>query len=300
MVRCWTFTIFGEGGAPPHKPIFKEDAMKFMVYQVERCAETGRLHVQGAVKMLATTRMSGMKKILASPTAHLSEARDWTASVNYCKKEETRVEGPWEWGSNEVIQGQRSDIEKLALAVLAGRKRPLSELCLEMPGPMLKYMKNVQAMRTVVSQPSAMIRKCCLLWGDTGAGKTRFIYDNFRPECVYSVFDIKTPWFDGYDGQPVVLFDECGPGMMCWDKLKRFTDRYPVQFPVKGGAANSQAEVIFLTSNNPMSVWWPIIPAADMAALERRIEVFHIPSEFDRLELWMQQIYGREYCLKNE
>lgn len=31
-------------------------------------------------------------------TAHWEYARDMRAAVAYCKKEETRVEGPWEFG----------------------------------------------------------------------------------------------------------------------------------------------------------------------------------------------------------
>lgn len=91
------------------------------------------------------------------------------------------------------------------------------------------------------------------------------------PTC-YPVFCLKTPWFDGYNGQDVMLLDDFGPGMMCINFLKRLLDRYPVQLPVKGGSVALRAKTIFITSNYMMSEWYPKAGAMDYEALLRRIE----------------------------
>jgi len=106
--------------------------------------------------------------------------------------------------------------------------------------------------------------------------------DNF-PDA-YNVFDLRSPWFDGYDGQKVALLDECGEGMMHYNILKCITDRYPYRVPVKGGSAAWMAETVFLTSNSMIHEWYPKIPHIHIAALERRIQVFHIPADLDKLD----------------
>lgn len=288
--RVWCFTINQrDGEEEPLVPMWDEETMAYMCYQKEMAPTTGTVHLQGVVKTKKPTRMPGLKKILRVPHAHVEICRDVAASVKYCQKTETRIPGTEPVIKGELkTPGQRSDLEVLAEAVLGSRKRTLAELARELPGPMLKHYKNVQGMRSVLFPACAMARTCVLLWGATGTGKTRYVYDNYYDEDIYSVFDIKNPWFDGYDGQQVVLFDECGPQMMHYDRMKRFTDRYPVQVPVKGGCVNWNAKLIFLTSNIHMSGWWKDMNHSDYEAMERRVKIFRIPDEVDELDEYLE------------
>lgn len=76
--------------------------MNFLVTQLERGSTTGALHLQGAVRMKNPTRLKAMKEALG-PTAHLEKTNQWDKAVQYCKKEETRVKGPWEFGEQKGL-----------------------------------------------------------------------------------------------------------------------------------------------------------------------------------------------------
>lgn len=107
---------------------------------------------------------------------------------------------------------------------------------------------------------------------------------------LYQVFDVRTPWFDGYDGQKAVLFDEMGPGVMHWNMLKRLLDRYPMQVPVKGGSVHWNPEVIILTSNCWLELWYQDAKGMnpmDYAALERRVHKFRFPEQMEEATAYL-------------
>lgn len=74
-------------------------------------------------------------------------------------------------------------------------------------------------------------------------------------------------WFDGYEGQEAVLFDDYS-GEMPWTLLLRLLDRYPLRVPTKGGSVTWAAKRIYLTSNVPYQAWHP---GKLITALERRL-----------------------------
>lgn len=215
-------------------------SVRYAVWQVEAAPSTGQLHVQGAVRFATAKRLSAVKKLF--PTAHLEVAGNWDRLKEYCTKEETRVAGPWTLGK-DLGSGHRSDLDCLAQGIADGRSiRSIAE---EAPATYVRNYKGLAALQSILHAPTAMDRRVALFVGDTATGKTRMVYDNLSE--VYSVFCLRTPWFDGYTGQENVLFDECGPGMMNHNFLKRLLDRYPITVPIKGGSVAWNAKTIVLT-----------------------------------------------------
>lgn len=274
--RRWAFTLFLEDDRIPD--LWNPDAMKYLIFQLERAETTGRLHLQGSVALKGPSRKAGVKKLLRSDTVHVEPARNWQKSVAYSKKEETRVQGPWEFGEDSV-QGQRSDLAQAAQDVVHGKR--IRQIALDQPATFAKYFKGLHALKMAVEPPKAQIRKCALLWGSSGTGKTRTAYDLFPPEEIYKVFDVTAPWFDGYEGQRIAILDDCGAGMMNIQKLKNYTDRYPTIVPIKGGSASWNAEIVILTSNHPLEHWYEKATYHDVDALRRRMRVFNydVPEE---------------------
>jgi len=280
-VRQWVFTLHVQSDADI-PDLWDPEEMKYLIYQLEAAPSTGQLHLQGAVSMKAQCSMKKMKSLLGAQV-HLEPCGNWKKAVAYCRKEETRVKGPWEHGKDGG-QGQRSDLEALATAVKRGRTT--SEIADEYPLEYMKYSKGVLALQQALLPAIAIERRCALFWGRTGTGKTRMAHDNYPN--LYKVMDIKTPWFEGYEGQSTVLIDECGSDMMNINILKRLTDRYKDRVPVKGGSVAWRAEVVILTSNTPMEHWYPNAAPDDLAALKRRIRVFHFPEEKWLAEAWIK------------
>lgn len=253
---------------------------KYAIWQTECAPTTGQLHVQAAVRFTDPIRMGAVKTLF--PGAHLEVAIKWETLKEYCKKEDTRVAGPWEHGRDDG-QGRRSDLAEVGGMVVDGKSD--AEIALLHPSVFVRYHKGLAALRMATRKPQAGPRRCALFVGRTGTGKTRLVFDSVSD--VYTVFDIKTPWFDGYCGESTVLFDECGPGMFCMNQLKRWTDRYPERVPVKGGCASWDAKCVILTSNTDLEDWYPNISKVDLAALKRRIRVFRFPDDRKLARAWL-------------
>lgn len=284
--RAWIFTInwSDDQMAQGNAPLPKWDAVKMvqMVYQTEKAPTTNRIHYQGCVKFKNMTRLQAVKCMIGCDHAHLEICRNWEKALDYCKKEDTRLEGsnPTEHGTY-VKAGSRTDLSGLVAQIKSGAG--LRDIADSDPVTFMRLHRGIAALRLALQPPPAILRKAFLLVGSTGVGKTRFVMDHFG-KSVYNVFDIRQPWFDGYDGETTALLDECGQGMMGYNYLKQLTDRYPLRVPQKGGSAPWMATKIFLTSNEDICHWYPGIDTCHLDALQRRIKTYYLPHDMEKLK----------------
>lgn len=86
---------------------YNNGSIKYSIVQLEKSPETGALHFQGYIEMPKPMRFGAIKKLLKCESAHL-EARKGTPqqAADYCRKEDSRFDGPWELGEL-TKQGQR-------------------------------------------------------------------------------------------------------------------------------------------------------------------------------------------------
>lgn len=290
QARKWCFTLQVNDHDPQTPqglwesfPPALKTRLTFLVMQYEVAPSTGKLHAQGAASFSGPMRMAAVKKLL--PGAHLEVARAWEKATEYCVKQETRAPGtePFHWGEDKG-QGARSDLKAAVEMIREGKT--LREVAEEHGEVFARAHKGLQQLQAVLHPPVAGERKVGLFWGPTETGKTRSVFDHL-PD-VYTVFDTHTPWFDGYQGEPNVLLDECGPGMMNHNLLKRLLDRYPMTVPIKGGSVAWQAKTIILTSNVELSAWYPGLTLADYKALERRMRIFEFPRDKALAVAWLK------------
>lgn len=275
--RAWVFTwnIKNEGDVPE----FDELYMKYLKFQREIAPTTGQHHWQGIVRFINPCKLPQAKRMMDCTHIHMEICRDWMRAKDYVEKKDTAVEGSMrEYGKDEG-QGARSDLKKMTTMILEGAQ--LQDVAREDPTLWVKYHRGFTSLKAITSPPVAQERNVICLIGLTGVGKTRFVMDNYPN--VYNVFDLRSPWFDGYDGEETVLLDECGPGMMNVNILKQLTDRYAFRVPCKGGSIPWAAKNIFLTSNDFLHDWYPGLGANHLDALKRRIKVFYLPQQFDEL-----------------
>lgn len=122
-----------------------------------------------------------------------------------------------------------------------------------------------------------------LLWGPTGLGKTRYVMDTFGEDEELFVTPLGNPWYDGYDGQKIVLFDDfagkASKTTLC--DLLRLLDRYPQRVPTKGGFTWWMPTQVFLTSNILPKEWYTWTNRMEHYwALARRIHkvrIYYVP-----------------------
>lgn len=120
---------------------------------------------------------------------------------------------------------------------------------------------------------SARYVRVFVLWGDTGTGKTSYVYKKHGYEEVYS--KITSKYFDGYDPQrhKVLLLDEMvGAGEIGIKDLLTYLDVHPLIVEVKGASTYAAWTHVYITSNKPPSQWFPHCSKRHLEALYRRFE----------------------------
>ena len=120
--------------------------------------------------------------------------------------------------------------------------------------------------------------------GTTGTDKTRYVtdyvtrkYGTMKKLYILSMRN-GTVWWDGYCGQPVVLFDDFSShwrNAIPAASLLRYIDSYPVEVPLMGYRMPLMASEIFITSNEHPSMWYASSRGENQTALRtlmRRLE----------------------------
>lgn len=182
-------------------------------------------------------------------------------------KADTRVEGPWEYGTwSPDLNPATATANRIRELVAQGTSE--EELWNEHFGWMARYYRGVREYVRIRTPDRNHKTRIIILYGPTGTGKSRWCVENLQD--VY--WKPRGDWWDGYSGQRSVVIDDFY-GWLKYDELLRLGDRYPLLVPTKGGYANFTAETIAITSNKLPSEWYRNID--DMSAFYRRVEEWH-------------------------
>lgn len=241
-VRSVVFTSFNYAGI-----LFDGSWIKYIIWQIEAAPTTGKLHAQGYLELVNPMSFSAIKKRLGDPQAHL-EARKGTPqeAADYCSKEETRVEGPFEYGEISK-QGKRSDLE--SVVAMVEEKTPLSEIAASAPHQFIKFHKGIIALRHALDEPKPRKKpEIYFIFGEPGTGKSRWAFENYPN--AFRASDNSYGWFDGYDQHETVIFDDFY-GQFPLQLMLNLLDYYPLRLPIKGGYVTVHAHRFIFTSNNP-------------------------------------------------
>lgn len=243
--RNFVFTI----NNPEHAPVF-EDWMDYLVYQGEM-GEEGTFHFQGYCEIAGKQQLSLRQLKEWEPTAHIEKRRGTAKqAIAYCKKDDTRIEGPFEFGEPKE-QGSRNDkLEIYAMVQTGASQRQIAEA---MPAA---YMGNYKAVDRLISmhKPAAKPRQVRLLYGEPGTGKTRYVLEHHPDAYVIPVTSGQL-WFDGYDNHDVALIDDFN-GQIPLIQFLRILHEYPEQVPIKGGHVWWNPSIIYITSNYTVRNWY--------------------------------------------
>lgn len=264
--KYWCFTVNTEIPEYERKlqALYSAGKLTYLVYGRERGSKTARMHLQGYLEFHGRLRFSQAKRLLGG-TVHL-ERRMGSAhqASEYCKKEGDVIE----MGTISKGQGARSDLEDLQADLRSGRS--LTAIADDHFGSFLRYSRSINHARLLYSTPRNWVVNVVVYWGQTGTGKTRSVFDHVDSlENLY--VHPGGPWFDGYDGNEVALFDDFTGSCFKIGYLLKLLDRYPMRVPVKGGFVNWAPKEIFITSNMDPNDWYPGALNEHRLALRRRI-----------------------------
>ncbi|GAC77851.1 replication protein, partial [uncultured marine virus] len=205
--KSWVFTLNNYDGHRDRQ-YFEDTFAQFCTYicfQRELAPTTGTPHLQGWVYLLAPRTMRGLKSTLFAPQrmqgVHLERARGTRDECyTYCSKEESRDPSPGfafqEFGRFDDVpegrgQGARNDLTAVARAIQNGSS--LREVMSEFPVEYIKFSSGITKMfylAHAVPRPRGPDNSFTMpyvewIYGPTGTGKTRFVYDEHDDDKIF-------------------------------------------------------------------------------------------------------------------
>lgn len=252
--QYWLFTI--------NNPIAQDELdidrakqqSNYLVYQLE-CGENGTNHYQGYIEFTSRKRGTTVKGVL--PRAHL-ERRRGTAeqAADYCKKDDTRLDGPWEYGTiSNPTPGARNDHKAIKEAIDEGRS--MVDLWRDDAhfGSMVRYYKGYYTYMNAVDPPRAFKTQVCIFIGSAGTGKSSLA--NKFPTPYVPAEATSSQFFDHYDPRhhKTVILDDYN-GRIKFQTLLQMMDEHPYQVNVKGGKVNWKPDWLIICSNKHPDEWY--------------------------------------------
>lgn len=248
----------------------------YVVYQLE-CGEQGghTMHYQGYLECQGAQTMVRLHTVPGLERAHFEIRRgSQEQAIAYAKKEDTRVEGPWEWGEPKK-QGERSDLlqvkEKLDNKVL------LRQVHEEHFGTMIRYGKALKEYKRQITKPRDFKSKTFVFIGPPGKGKSTLM--KLLAARLGSFYKAPMPkgsgqYYDDYDGQDVLILDEFDGSRMRPTEFNDICDEHECVLTVHGGAGHQMvSKYIFIGTNYLPSKWWKNRNPAQVRQTMRRIDV---------------------------
>lgn len=246
---------------------YDTEKVTYLVSHRERCPETNNLHYHVYVEFKSAYTLATIKKIFNDNTIHIEKRKgSQKQAIEYVLKETNEYEVE-EFGESKK-QGARTDIKNAIELVKAGKTN--LELIEETPVVFLKYNRGLEKVRFTLNQASSKCFRALevtVLTGPPGCGKTRAVYDKHGFEDVYKLDAGNNIWFDGYEGQDILLIDDFY-GWIKWGFLLNILDGYPLRLECKGSHTWANWKKVYITSNKEHTEWYT---DKDPAALIRRI-----------------------------
>lgn len=260
--KNWCFTLqasseedrvtWAAPGAPcPLGKWCEHPHFEYLVCQLEKAPETGQLHLQGYIQFSQNARLAAVKKL--NDKAHWeTRKKSHEAARDYCKKADTRVNGPWELGHEQVPkQGKRTDWADVSTKIAQGCTK--KQVLLDHPH-LAPCVRGIDALVDAHRKDPPLQRDMDIwyLYGPTNTGKTHRAMTTFPKAYVTKgkYFEGKT--FDRYEGQEVLIMDEWSPYEWDLTLMNGLLDKWPC--PLQCRYQNKDAcwtKVIILSNFKP-------------------------------------------------
>lgn len=214
----------------------------------------------------APSRITRLTKI--DKKLHIEKVLVNNGADKYCMKEETRIEGPFEFGVRPIERNSKTDWELVRTMAKANQIEDIdAQIYVSHYGNLVKIAKDSMQFKDVPVTAE-------WFYGPSGAGKSRrardLAGDSFYPKLA-------NKWWDGYTGQPTVILDDIGTDHKCLGhQLKLWSDRYCYPLEIKGGAIPKAFTHFIVTSQYSIDEIWAM-DQHTISALKRRFTVTYFP-----------------------
>lgn len=256
------------------------DGVKWFIFQKEIGGNTNRLHLQGAVCCSVQRRATTMgNQFKVKPEAFQKMRGAPSDSLAYCTKGETRVAGTTYWQYGDCPGGQGSKLKKVAKII---KESGLKAAIREFPETYITNGRGMKELNRFYKGERERAKDICVIvvFGTPGCGKSHWAKRVFAPDDTFTLPAVSSSgqaWFDGYDGERVLLIDEFS-GRIEFELFKNMLDPYPMMCPVKGDYVHALWDTVVITTNYHPNTWYPNDKDAwgtsVVSPIQRRIHVF--------------------------
>lgn len=272
--RNWCFTLNNpaEGLLTPEADRYTEDFhVTFMTYSEERGDREGTQHFQGYLEFSRKVSLEHCKTLPKLKRAHF-EVRNGSQdqAIAYCNKPAhpdrytaveiaTHVAGPYNFGTPKR-QGGRTDLAAVRADLDAGSS--LQQISQSHFSAFIRYERGFRSYVRLNSKPRDFESVVFLFVGPSGNGKSTLASLLAKAVCGDSIYRVPPPkgsglYYDGYDGQQCLFFDEFGGHYMRPELFNQLCQPFPFTLPVHGGAGmECVSRYIFICSNYHPAYWW--------------------------------------------
>jgi len=203
---------------------------------------------------------------------HIEVVKVNNGAHDYCMKDETRVDGPWEHGQRPVSRSSKTDWAMVRKAAEAGDLRAIPDaIYVQNYGNLSRIAKDHAKKGPILPEDRGV-----WIYGPTRTGKSR--HAHFYYPDAYDKDANK--WWDGYQGEEYAILDDLDPAaaklMGGARRIKVWGDRLAFCGEIKGGRmpiANLKKFVI--TSNYTIEECFET--QRDRDAIKARFAVIHMP-----------------------
>lgn len=226
-------------------------------------------HFQFYVRFSNPVRIAALRKV--DPKGHYENIKKDNGVADYCMKEETRLDGPFEFGIKPRDPASKTDWAEVKALAIAGKLDNIPD------GIFVRYYNSLLKIKKdhMIFAQADHLRGIWIV-GPPGVGKSRKAredYPNVYPKMC-------NKWWDGYQGEKNVIVEDLDiDHAKLGHHLKIWSDRYGFIMETKGGAVTGNYDWIIVTSQFTIEQIWPERPDI-ITALIRRFRVIKMPAFF--------------------
>lgn len=277
--KNWTVTW--NNPPKPYNKLFSEMGVKnikFAIWQIEKgtC-----VHAQAYLQFETEHDLSWLSR--AFPRIHAEDSRGSPAdNVTYCSKNDTRYHnhGPYTFGTMNT-RGRRNDLTGIQKEIEEGITN--EEIARYHFAAFTRNYRAFSVYRNLIQEKRDWVVQVIALTGYTGCGKSWYCAKNAPNAYRQTLKD----WFDGYEGQDDVIFDEFYGSRFTYTYFLLLLDRYEMIVGTKHGSVNWKPKRIFITSNKKPCDWYS---GCDFEALDRRISFAYHVEKGEERESWWKEV----------
>lgn len=227
--------------------------VRYAIWQLEEGDDTHTPHFQGYIELSDPVRKSQLIKAFefGNQMSFFLCMGNQSHNLIYCTKEDTRIAGPWTYGT-PIKQGQRTDLEGMARAAASGTKK--RDLFDANPATYVRYHKAFEHIRDLFVEHRETMPDIIWIYGKSGVGKSTKASQMVGDDVYYHN---GTKWWDGYEyNESIIWNDYRSGGYYDAALMLQLCDMTPFVVETKHGTMKMVSKKMIFTSNHHPQVYF--------------------------------------------